>query len=305
MPAKLRQDSIAGIVLAPGAAPFNGPPPGLRRPFTEGSLGAIVLGARAYRGGSLLTASVALALVLHAGAGVSALALRTKEQVSTLPPITKPAPLQIDHVVALSPPEPGPEPEPQPPTPKLRPPPLEKRVARRAPAREPPAPASPNDGRPPPPAEAGKVVAADEPLDFTSFDISTGNGPRYAGSITVSSGTSSRAVQGPAVDPHADPNRRSQASLARPVGSPRREWACPWPAEADALSIDEQFVVIRVVVREDGTVAAAELISDPGYGFGRIALACARKQRFPAATDQAGRPITATSPPIRVRFTRP
>jgi protein TonB len=64
-------------------------------------------------------------------------------------------------------------------------------------------------------------------------------------------------------------------------------------------------VVIRAVVRADGAVASAELISDPGYGFGEIALACARQQRFPAATDDHGRPITATSPPIRVKFTRP
>jgi periplasmic protein TonB len=89
------------------------------------------------------------------------------------------------------------------------------------------------------------------------------------------------------------------------VGLPRQDWDCPWPPEAEALSIDEQFVLIRVVVRADGSVASADLISDPGYGFGPFALACARQQRFPAATDDAGRPITATSPPIRMRFTRP
>jgi protein TonB len=89
------------------------------------------------------------------------------------------------------------------------------------------------------------------------------------------------------------------------VGPPRREWDCPWPAAAAALSIDEQFAVVRAVVRADGTVASTELISDPGYGFGEVALACARRQRFPAASDDDGRPITATSPPIRVKFTRP
>ncbi|WP_437587945.1 energy transducer TonB [Sorangium sp. So ce1000] len=68
--------------------------------------------------------------------------------------------------------------------------------------------------------------------------------------------------------------------------------------------MDEQTVVIRAVVRADGTVASAELLSDPGYGFGQMSLACVRRQRFVPAADEEGRPITATSPPIRVRFPR-
>jgi outer membrane biosynthesis protein TonB len=62
--------------------------------------------------------------------------------------------------------------------------------------------------------------------------------------------------------------------------------------------------VIRVVVRPDGTVTRAELLSDPGSGFGEVALSCARSSRFQPATDADGRAITATSPPVHVRFTR-
>jgi protein TonB len=88
------------------------------------------------------------------------------------------------------------------------------------------------------------------------------------------------------------------------VGNPREDWRCPWPLEAEPLSVVEQVVALRVVVRVDGTVASSEVVSDPGYGFGAVAAACARRQRFSPATDGAGRPIPATSPLIHVTFTR-
>lgn len=63
---------------------------------------------------------------------------------------------------------------------------------------------------------------------------------------------------------------------------------------------------VRAVVREDGSVASVELLSDPdpGHGFGEAALRCARTARFAPALDAAGRPVEARSPPIRVRFVR-
>ncbi|WP_428264835.1 TonB family protein [Haliangium sp.] len=85
---------------------------------------------------------------------------------------------------------------------------------------------------------------------------------------------------------------------------PARRWACPWPREAEALGIDEQVVVLRVVVDRAGRVSSAELLADPGHGFGRAALTCARAARFDPARDREGRPYPATSPPIRVRFSR-
>ena len=300
MRVELRLNSVAAVVLDAGTCsgePSRAP----RRSLAEGSLAAVVLGTRSAQRGLLGTALFTLAIALHAGAGLAALTSQNRNRESDQR-ISKRPSLRIDHVVDLEPPEP-PAPPPAPPPP---PPPPKARAVEQGPRPE--APALPDDA-PPPPAEAGQVVAADDsasqPLDFTRFDISTGEGQRFPGGITASSGTSSRAVQAPAVNRHAEPRALAGASRARPVGPPRRNWDCPWPAGATALSIKEQFVVIRAVVRADGAVASAELISDPGYGFGEIALACARQQRFPAATDDDGRPITATSPPIRVKFTRP
>jgi len=297
--AELRAGSLAAIVLDSGAVHAGRRAHAARRPINEGGLAAIVLGARATRRGPVGVALLTLAFGVHAVAGLTTMASRSKDP--SAPRAGAEPPIQIDHVVELDPPETPP--------PAVEVPPPAARAIERAPAREPRRPEPPSEGAPPPPAQAAEVVAAaddaSQALDFTGFDIATGDGPRYAGGITASSGTSSRAVRGLVVDRAADPNARAGVSRARPVGAPRREWDCPWPAEAEALSIDEQFVVIRAVVRADGTVASAELISDPGYGFGAVALACAREQRFPAAIDDDGRPITATSPPVRVRFTRP
>jgi protein TonB len=298
---ELRQESIAAIVLD---AEAHRPRRRLRRAFArslaDGSLAAIVLGRSSVRRGLVGTALFIAAALLHVGAGLAALASRSEDRDSDVSVASRP-PLRIDHVVDLEPAEPQPLP-PEPPRRVMR-----ARAVEQAPRPAPPEATLPSEVQQP--ADAGRVVAADEgatePLDFTRFSIRVGHGPRFAGGVTASSGSSARAVHTPVVDRGAHPNAGAGVSRARPVGPPRRDWDCPWPAEAAALSVDEQFVVVRAVVRADGTVASAQLISDPGYGFGEVALACARKQRFPAATDDDGRPITATSPPIHVRFTRP
>ena len=63
-------------------------------------------------------------------------------------------------------------------------------------------------------------------------------------------------------------------------------------------------MLIRVVARSDGTVEAVTIVSDPGHGFGEAAASCARRTRFLPARASTGETIRATSPPIRVRFTR-
>jgi protein TonB len=146
------------------------------------------------------------------------------------------------------------------------------------------------------------VKEAEAPLDFTGFDIVSGQAPGYAGGVTASTGSSAQAVE--AVPGSGGDANGSVASRARPIRLPARNWDCPWPREADALRIDEQTVVLRVVVTTEGRVTSAELVSDPGHGFGQAALACARRARFDAALDRDGQPFVATSPPIRVRFKR-
>jgi periplasmic protein TonB len=90
----------------------------------------------------------------------------------------------------------------------------------------------------------------------------------------------------------------------RPVQLDMRSWRCRWPAEAEYEPIDEQVVVLRALVAENGRLERAEILSDPGHGFGAAARDCARRTRFVPAQDDRGNTIRAQSPPIRVRFVR-
>jgi protein TonB len=167
---------------------------------------------------------------------------------------------------------------------------------------------APAHGRPAPaaPARAGALAAAAEaPADFTGTAFVVGNSAAYAGGTTMRSGTSRAPVAG-AVAPGGTGNGATSdpGRLARPVSLDQSAWSCQWPSEADAQQIDEQTVVLRVTVRPDGRAERADIVSDPGFGFGQAARFCALATRFEPARDTAGHPMRATSPPIRVHFFR-
>jgi protein TonB len=303
---RFHPESIAGIVL--DAARAHAQPRRARAGagvFAADSTAGIILGSIQEQSVRALVLALIPAAVMQGTVGI--IASRWGSHDNTASQIEGRPPLQVEHVVDLAPPPSPPSPSPMEDASAHRA--AERAPARGAAARGPEAPAAPPPpAQAAPPAQAGQVALAESagaPLDFTGFDVPVGRSERYAGGVTASAGTSAQAVHASRVDRSA-PRGRSQGgpSRARPVGQPAREWNCPWPHEADALSVDEQTVVIRTVVRADGTVASAELLSDPGYGFGQMSLACVRKQRFVPAADEEGRPITATSPPIRVRFTR-
>jgi len=272
-------------------------PPSHRGLLLE-SPAAIIFGEGRRGSGRLVLAASLATFALY---GVVAVVLSRAEWGQAPRRVESPTAMQMfEHVVELPvpPPPPPPAPAPEPPKPLQA---VEKTALAPAPApRAEPA-------APPPPAAAAEVVAAapEAPLDFTGFDIATGNAHRYAGGVTASNGTNTRAVHTPAVDRNAAPDRPAGAvSLARAVQLEARDWRCPWPEQADLLSVDEERVVIRVDVDAAGSVVRAAVVEDPGYGFGDAALRCARRHRFVPALDASGRAIAATSPPIRVRFTR-
>ncbi len=222
----------------------------------------------------------------------------------------KSQPLHVVEIAAAPPPPPpppapevAPEPEPVRPAPKAA-------VRAPAPASAPaPTPAAAPAPGPVAPAQAGKVVAAaDEPeiLDFTGFDIASGEGQAYVGGVTASAGTNTVAARGDAVAPGdaVGVGTGGARSRARSVQLPGRNWDCPWPDDARAIRAVAQEVLLRAVVRPDGTAVSVEILSEPGNGFGEAARRCAQAARFEPALDAAGEPVLASSPPIRVRFTR-
>jgi periplasmic protein TonB len=158
-------------------------------------------------------------------------------------------------------------------------------------------------------AQAATVVAqgpeSDAPVDLTAGAIVTGAATAYAGGLTTSNGTSTSAVgQSPAAASSQQATSPVALDRSSPVSLATESWSCPWPREADAEQIDEQTVVLRVVVTADGDPENATVLSDPGHGFGPAALDCAMRTRFTPARDPKGNSMRASSPPIRVRFTR-
>ncbi len=150
-----------------------------------------------------------------------------------------------------------------------------------------------------PPARAAAVIAKPaDPVDFTSETVATGNATTYAGGATTATGTNTVAVPSDAVisEPTADESR--------PVRFRGKQWRCPWPQTALSQDIYEQSVLLKVVVTASGQVESVRVLKDPGFGFGGAAVRCARRTKFAPARDAAGKAVRATSPPIRVRFTR-
>lgn len=209
------------------------------------------------------------------------------------------AELSRDELVELAKPPPPPAPKPEPPAP--------------APA-APAASAAPRIAHQPaakvqPPAQASAIIARapdpNAPVDLTGETFVTGSASAYAGGVTATNGTSKTAVLVRPVAPAAVKKpRASTPDQSSAVALEQQAWSCPWPSTAQTESIDEQTVVLRVVVRPDGSVESARIVNDPGQGFAPAAIACAMRTRFTPAKDHDGRPVKTASPPIRVRFTR-
>jgi serine/threonine-protein kinase len=98
---------------------------------------------------------------------------------------------------------------------------------------------------------------------------------------------------------------RSQRDRARPAWLHTNViWDCGFPWEGDVDKINYAAVRIAVTVKPDGSAESAEIVADPGHGFGRVARSCAMRQQFIPALDHDGRPFQATTQPFTVAFRR-
>lgn len=155
------------------------------------------------------------------------------------------------------------------------------------------------------PTQAAEVVTQDNvPVDLTGSTIVTGSGTTSLGGATAATGQNTQAPSTPTAAQASSKVAVTARALSRPVQLDAAAWRCDWPREAISAEVYEQAVVLRVVVLADGRVEAAQLIEDPGNGFGPAALACAKRTRFSPALDESGAATRALSPPIVVRFTR-
>jgi protein TonB len=212
---------------------------------------------------------------------------------------------------AKAPPPPEPEPEP---APQAAPTPAPNVNA---------APKPPSDDpyeAPPTPAQAAKVLTApaqdDEPLDLTGQGFVTGDGTGPGYGMVSAAGTGDKPTFNAAANLKGKPGGTGTGAPAAPpppVGPDLSRppgliggtgWSCAFPPEADIDGVDQAVASIVVTVRPDGTPLSVKVVSDPGHGFGRAARQCALGRRYSPALDRAGQPITSSSPPIKVRFTR-
>lgn len=319
-----QERSIAKLVLHPGGETQRRRRDAQRalaaqpRPRADGPAHLVLFATLPDRGTRAAWASLATSLGLAMLAAIGATATGAVGPTPRPQPSqpTPQATLSLQHEVEL--PEPKPEPKPEPSTAKPSPTRPASNAPRttRSPGPEPEAPAPtpsndspPAEGEPSPAAQAGDALTADAPdtLDFTGFDMTTGDGPRYAGGVTASSGRSEEAVHAPHVDPRTETGSGSGpggARHAQPVRLRARSWSCPWPHQAETLGIDEQTVELRVTVEPNGHASKIRVTRNPGHGFASAATRCAREAHFEPARDARGRPVRAESPPIRVRFTR-
>ena len=163
------------------------------------------------------------------------------------------------------------------------------------------APPRPADRPPPPPPRATATSPAAAPSPPEIVDFTAPGAGAYVGGTHSQPGSAPGAAAAVGA-PQGD--LRGGGSLARNVGLEATEWRCPWPAEAEGLDIHTQVVVLRAVVNERGKALHVNLLVDPGHGFGSAALTCAAAVTFEPARGRDGTPYAATSPPIRVTFTR-
>jgi protein TonB len=205
---------------------------------------------------------------------------------------------------------------------EVPPPPAPEKTAAAEPTPAPERPVTHHETAPPPPpspAQAAKVLTREadpnEPVDLTGDGIVQGNADSYAGGFTSGAGTNPNAV-------HSVPSPTGIPSAAGPVAPPLHssvvpdlsrsascvgvgaEWKAPFPPEADALQIDDAFVVLQIDVRADGTASAVRVVSETAPGFGREARRYALHERCTPALDHDGNAIPWTVKQLRVHFTR-
>lgn len=237
-------------------------------------------------------------LLVHAGIAAA---------VSRLSPPAAPARQVALQIAVLDAPPPVTPVAPQVKPPNLLPPPPHRRarmkLARLAPPPETPPPRS--AAPPPPSAEAKEKNPA--PLVVTGITLeSTSEGGSFAvGTGNTLMGTpAGRAAAPGSAAPYKAGSYASAGQLTglpRPLnaGSVNLRRYYPEKARKDGFEGD---VVLRLLIAADGSVARADIISDPGEGLGAAAaLAVQREYRFSPGTVN-GVPV-ATTVPFTVHFT--
>jgi protein TonB len=230
----------------------------------------------------VFVATVGVSALLHGGAFAA---------FQRLPPEAKaPPPMELDIEVVEPPPPPEPLPEP------ARPPPAPRTTSRSAPARQPlalarPAPPPPNEEPPTRTPKAPAVLRVGLSLSSTtvggSFAVPAGN--------TLYGKAPERAVDPGEVKPYRADRYAAPTQLSvqpRLVDMPEIDY----PSEARKAGVEGK-VLLLLRIDEEGRVAEARVLSEPGNGLGKAARDGALRFRFSPALEE-GRTVGT-----EIRFT--
>jgi protein TonB len=169
----------------------------------------------------------------------------------------------------------------------------------------------------PPAARAGALMTAHETApdrDALVDFVTDPAGTSYGSGVVARGGTAERGVLGATPGGVGAPSRQTAvpvgaeplaavASLSRrAVLLAQNPCAGFYPSEASA---DSGAVTLTLVVRADGRVSSALVVSESpgGEGFGKAARACVEAQHFEPSLDREGRAVAAATT-IKLRFSR-
>lgn len=118
------------------------------------------------------------------------------------------------------------------------------------------------------------------------------------GTILASSDPTAKAAGAPATaptGPTTGPTPPPRATL-----TPGTKWDCPFPT--GETKSKEANVLVVVHVEPDGKPVSADVLEDPGGGFGDAAKKCALDKAYVAAHDVNGQPVRAATFPFYIHF---
>ncbi len=249
--------------------------------------------------------ALAVALCLHAllAAGLSTYSSYKLQHPDAVP---QSAPIEVA-VIERPPPPPTPKAA-EPPKPLPKPVPMKiARAPRVKPTTAPPpraAPPPPDTAPPPPTAEAKTVTK--EPIRVIAgiFENSTVSGGTFAAPVgNTLRGTPGKVAVAPAEVKPYKAERYAAASTVNELPSVLNREAVDlrkfYPPDALKKEFEGE-VVLRLLIDSDGSVAKADVVTDPGQGLGQAAVRAVHAYRF--SPGKVNGSAVATTVPFVIRF---
>jgi hypothetical protein len=147
------------------------------------------------------------------------------------------------------------------------------------------------------------IVDAEREVSFQVL-VSTLERLRAAGANDIALGTilasSDPATKASGAAPAPSGPTTGPTPPPRATLTPGTKWDCPFP-DGEAKT-KEANVLVVVHVEPDGKPVSADVLEDPGGGFGEAAKKCALEKAYVAAHDVNGQPVRAATFPFYIHF---